>query len=179
MFKIGGVSLTNPLLNIYTNQINVNLANTSQLTLNIQNNVANVTYNESDIYYQVAANENVWEPISNPCSLFDVSFKNNQIILSNFKNNISINIKIMNINYNLYSNIVTIQTYDSNTSNALVLNKYESNLISNFYLINNSFKHNANALNKIKNYLITKQNIIFHFSYFSSNLSNFNLIYKD
>ncbi|MBO6072890.1 hypothetical protein J6P59_04660 [bacterium] len=99
--------------------------------------------------------------------------------MSNFKNNISINIKIMNINYNLYSNIVTIQTYDSNTSNALVLNKYESNLISNFYLINNSFKHNANNVNKIKNYLITKQNIIFHFSYFSSNLSNFNLIYKD
>ena len=177
--KIGGVSLTNPSLNIYTNQINVNLTNTKQLTLNIQNNVANVTYNENDIYYQVAANENVWEPISNPCSLFDVSFKNNQIILSNFKNNISINIQIMNINYNLYSNIVTIQTYDSNTSNALVLNKYESNLISNFYLINNSFKHNSNNVNKIKNYLITNQNIILHFSYFSSNLSNFNLIYKD
>ena len=85
----------------------------------------------------------------------------------------------MNINYNLYSNIVTIQTYDSNTSNALVFNKYESNLISNFYLIKNSFKHNSNDLNKIKNYLITKQNIILHFSYFSSNLSNFNLIYKD
>ncbi|MBQ5543978.1 MAG: hypothetical protein IIT97_03535, partial [Mycoplasmataceae bacterium] len=177
--KIGGVSLTNPSLNIYTNQINVNLANTNQLTLNIKNNVANVTYNESDIYYQVAANENVWEPISNPCSLFDVSFNNNQIILSNFTNNISINIKIMNINYNLYSNIVTIQTYDSNTSNAFVFNKYESDLISNFYLINNSFKYNSNDLNKIKNYLITKQNIILHFSYFSSNLSNFNLIYKD
>ncbi|MBO6094799.1 hypothetical protein J6P11_02075 [bacterium] len=99
--------------------------------------------------------------------------------MSNFKNNISINIKIMNINYNLYSNIVTIQTYDSNTSNTLILNKYESNLISNFYLINNSFKHNSNNVNKIKNYLITNQNIIFHFSYFSSNLSNFNLIYKD
>ena len=117
--------------------------------------------------------------MSNPCSLFDVSFKNNQIILSNFQNNISINIKVMNINYNLYSNIVTIQTYDSTTSNAFVFNKYESNLISNFYLIKNCFKHNSNDEYKIKNYLITKQNIILHFSYFKTNLSNFNLIYKD
>ena len=85
----------------------------------------------------------------------------------------------MNINYNLYSNIVTIQTYTSSTSNAFVFNKYESNLISNFNLIKNDFKQNFNDINKIKNYLISNQNIILYFSYFKTNLSNFNLIYKD
>ena len=105
--QIGGITLTNA--NINDNILNVNLNTTNTATLNIQNNT-NLSFNESNIYYEISTNENEWVPITQTSNLFTVQFANNQIVFSNLASNISFNIKIMNPLNNLYSNIVTIQT---------------------------------------------------------------------
>ena len=108
--KQGGISITNPDVNTNTSTLTVNLNKTTSCTLTLNNNVPGVTYNIEDIYYQVAANNNEWEPITNASNLFSATLKNNELILSNLASNIGINIQLKNADTHLYSNIFTINT---------------------------------------------------------------------
>ena len=111
----GGVTITNPNMNTSTSSLIVNLNDTKTCTLTINNNVPGITYNTSDIYYQTAANNNQWLPITTVSNLFNVTLKNNQLIFTNLVSNIGINIKLMNASLSLYSNIVTINTIAPNS----------------------------------------------------------------
>lgn len=108
--KQGGVTITNPNVNANTSNLNVNLSQTTSCTLTLNINTPGITYTESDIYYQIAQNNNQWTPITQLSNLFDVNLQNNQLVLSNLASNIAINIKLENKTTHLYSNIFSIST---------------------------------------------------------------------
>lgn len=108
--KQGGISITNPNTDTNTSTLNVNLSKTTTCTLTLNNNVPGIVYSEKDIYYQVAENDNQWEPITDVTNLFSATLNNNQLILSNLASNVGINIQVKNANTHLYSNIFTINT---------------------------------------------------------------------
>ena len=139
--QIGGISLTNTSIN--NGLINVNLNTSSTVILNIQKNLANINYDIGDIYYEVAAQNNEWLPITQSCNLFDIQLQNNEIILSNLASNISINIKIMNITNNLYSNVVTIKT---NAPSSMWNNFTYNNQALNMNSSTTSFNINKNQI---------------------------------
>ncbi|MBQ5492290.1 MAG: hypothetical protein IIT78_00235 [Mycoplasmataceae bacterium] len=113
--KQGGVTITNPNINEQTKTINVDLSKTSKCVLTISNNVPGITYNDEDIYYQVAEENNEWLPITRISNLFKVTVQNNQLIFSNLASKIAINVKLANAETGLYSNIVTINTKTPNS----------------------------------------------------------------
>ena len=138
----GGVTITNPNYDSETSSINVNLAKTSKCILTLHNNVPGISYSWSDIYYQVAANNNEWEPITNASNLFKVDLVGNELIFSNLASEIGINIKLENQLTHLYSNIVTINTIAPNS----MWNNFKNNGISK--TINPSSSYNQISVNK-------------------------------
>ena len=142
--QIGGITLTNQ--NINDNVLNVNLSTTSSVTLNIIKNDPNVTFYADDIYYQIAANNNEWLPITRFSNLFKVNFTDNEITFSHLASDISINVKIVNTMNNLYSNVVTIKTNaPSSMWNSFTYNNKQFTVAANANQSSTTLTVNVNA----------------------------------